>query len=201
MRVQHVWAKTGTSPVAFHNTTRDVALCPAPAACRARRRPRSNPSNAFISNGPCPTLAPPHSPHPARPLPLATRRPRGAGHHHPQPQERRVASSVPSAPGPTRASRASEGRHWKPGRDSTAAAAPREPWSRPPLVPRSPAGGTSCGVGALGFGPQASSCCVEDAITTRTVHNDRYVRLGLVHEVPMMTLCRLRSPSVLQAGS
>ena len=29
MRVQHVWAKTGTSPVAFHNTTRDVALCPA----------------------------------------------------------------------------------------------------------------------------------------------------------------------------
>jgi hypothetical protein len=29
MRVQHVWAKTGTSPVAFHNTTRDVPLCPA----------------------------------------------------------------------------------------------------------------------------------------------------------------------------
>ena len=42
MRVQHVWAKTGTSPVAFHNTTVDVALCPAterrPVACSPRSK-------------------------------------------------------------------------------------------------------------------------------------------------------------------
>jgi len=28
MRVQHAWAETGTSPVAFHNTTCDEGLCP-----------------------------------------------------------------------------------------------------------------------------------------------------------------------------
>lgn len=53
MRVQLVWAKTGTSPVAFHNTTVDVALCPA----REGRRgvglpPRSKANNPVISNGP-----------------------------------------------------------------------------------------------------------------------------------------------------
>ena len=53
MRVQHVWAKTGTSPVAFHNTTVDVALCPA----REGRRgvglpPSSKANNPLISNGP-----------------------------------------------------------------------------------------------------------------------------------------------------
>ena len=58
MRVQHVWAKTGTSPVAFHNTTVDVALCPAserrPVACS----PRSKAQMPHIERT-RPTLAPP----------------------------------------------------------------------------------------------------------------------------------------------
>jgi hypothetical protein len=62
MRVQHVWAKTGTSPVAFHNTTRDVALCPA-----SEHRPGR--VFAEIKGRKCghiertrATVAPPHSP-------------------------------------------------------------------------------------------------------------------------------------------
>src|SRR5271156_4562168 len=64
MRVQHVWAKTGTSPVAFHNTTRDVALCPA-----SERRPvrvfrqDQRPQCGHIERA-RPTLAPPYSPGP-----------------------------------------------------------------------------------------------------------------------------------------
>jgi hypothetical protein len=53
MRVQHVWAKTGTSPVAFHNTTVDVPLCPAREGCPGvGLPPRSKANNSVISNGP-----------------------------------------------------------------------------------------------------------------------------------------------------
>jgi hypothetical protein len=52
MRVQHVWAKTGTSPVAFHNTTGDVALCPGQEPCPGGSPIKTKSLNALISNGP-----------------------------------------------------------------------------------------------------------------------------------------------------
>jgi hypothetical protein len=52
MRVQHVWAKTGTSPVAFHNTTRDVALCPASEQRPGRVFVEIKGRKSVISNGP-----------------------------------------------------------------------------------------------------------------------------------------------------
>jgi hypothetical protein len=64
MRVQHVWAKTGTSPVTFHNTTRDVALCPASGRRPVRVfRQDQRPQCGHIERA-RPTLAPPHSPGP-----------------------------------------------------------------------------------------------------------------------------------------
>jgi hypothetical protein len=58
MRVQHVWAKTGTSPVAFHNTTVDVALCPASERRPGRVRQDQKPQCGHIERT-RPTVAPP----------------------------------------------------------------------------------------------------------------------------------------------
>src|ERR1700722_12093841 len=64
MRVQHVWAKTGTSPVAFHNTTEDVALCPGQEPCPGGvPRQDQKPKCAHIERARA-TVAPPHFPDP-----------------------------------------------------------------------------------------------------------------------------------------
>jgi hypothetical protein len=52
MRVQHVWAKTGTSPVAFHNTTADVPLCPASERRSGRVFAKIKAPNASYRTGP-----------------------------------------------------------------------------------------------------------------------------------------------------
>ena len=62
MRVQHVWAKTGTSPVAFHNTTGDVALCPASEHRPGRRSPKIKGRKSSHIERTGPTLASPCSP-------------------------------------------------------------------------------------------------------------------------------------------
>src|ERR1700722_17593078 len=96
MRVQHVWAKTGTSPVAFHDTTVDVALCPAserrPVACS----PRSNTQMPHIERT-RPTLTPPAPPTRWATVPRAARR-AAALHPHRAPSRRAVAATTVRPP-------------------------------------------------------------------------------------------------------
>jgi hypothetical protein len=79
MRVQHVWAKTGTSPVAFHDTTGDGALCPAQESVQIGCSAKIKGLNAVISNGPGRLW---HRPFPRAagpPYSLAARRPAARG--------------------------------------------------------------------------------------------------------------------------